>query len=126
MGEVKKHNNDKDMWCVIHGVVYDLTPVLDKHPGGAEVLLDFAGQDATDAFEDIGHSFSARQMATPFAVGVLEGCEDTATGCVTKPPPTTCSAQRLKNCESMKGGVGAAALVVLAAVAAVYYIFNLS
>jgi cytochrome b5 len=40
--------------------VYDVTKYLDDHPGGAEVLLEQAGQDATDMFEDIGHSQDAR------------------------------------------------------------------
>ncbi|EPT31926.1 cytochrome b5 family heme/steroid binding domain-containing protein [Toxoplasma gondii ME49] len=129
MEEVKKHNSEKDIWCIIHGVVYDLTPLLHKHPGGVDVLLDFAGQDATEAFEDIGHSFSARQMAAPFAIGVLEGCEKSATGCMNKtlPRKNCCtSATATKGADSVKGSVGAAALVVLAAAAAVFYILNLS
>ena len=35
---------------------------LDDHPGGAEVLLDVAGQDADEFFEDIGHSNDAREL----------------------------------------------------------------
>jgi cytochrome b5 len=32
------------------------------HSGGEEVLLDIAGQDATEAFEDVGHSDEAREI----------------------------------------------------------------
>ena len=33
-----------------------ITSYLDDHPGGAEVLMDVAGSDADEFFEDIGHS----------------------------------------------------------------------
>jgi cytochrome b involved in lipid metabolism len=48
--------------------VYDVTKYLDDHPGGAEVLLEQAGQDATDMFEDIGHSQDARLVLHTFIV----------------------------------------------------------
>ncbi|KAI4243676.1 MAG: hypothetical protein LQ352_006981 [Teloschistes flavicans] len=32
------------------------------HSGGEEVLLDVGGQDATEAFEDVGHSDEARTI----------------------------------------------------------------
>lgn len=31
-----------------------------KHPGGEESLLDVAGEDGTQGFEDVGHSDDAR------------------------------------------------------------------
>lgn len=31
-----------------------------QHPGGEEVLIEQAGRDATEAFEDVGHSTDAR------------------------------------------------------------------
>lgn len=31
--------------------VYDVTKYLDDHPGGAEVIMDVAGQDADEFFE---------------------------------------------------------------------------
>lgn len=40
--------------------------------GGEEVLLDVAGQDATEAFEDVGHSDEARQILAGLQVGVLK------------------------------------------------------
>lgn len=40
--------------------------------GGEEVLLDVAGQDATEAFEDVGHSDEAREILAPLQVGVLK------------------------------------------------------
>ena len=49
--------------------VYDVTKYLDDHPGGAEVLLDVAGQDADEFFEDIGHSKEARSELAKHYIG---------------------------------------------------------
>jgi cytochrome b involved in lipid metabolism len=40
-------------WLVLDGQVYDLTPYLNRHPGGAHVLRSYAGLDATKAFHRI-------------------------------------------------------------------------
>ena len=49
--------------------VYDVTKYLDDHPGGAEVMLDVAGQDADEFFEDIGHSNDARKELKKHYIG---------------------------------------------------------
>ena len=49
--------------------VYDITKYLDDHPGGAEVMLDVAGQDADEFFEDIGHSKEARSELKKYYIG---------------------------------------------------------
>lgn len=49
--------------------MYDVTKYLDDHPGGAEVLLDVAGQDADEFFEDIGHSNDAREELEKYLIG---------------------------------------------------------
>ncbi|KAG0167500.1 hypothetical protein DFQ28_001707 [Apophysomyces sp. BC1034] len=51
--EVSQHKSKDDLWLIIHGKVYDLTKFLPEHPGGQRILLKYAGQDATDAFEPI-------------------------------------------------------------------------
>jgi cytochrome b involved in lipid metabolism len=53
--------------------VYDVTAFLEDHPGGDDVLRDKAGQDATQAFEDIGHSPEAEQQMAKYAIGKLRG-----------------------------------------------------
>ncbi|KAJ9151018.1 hypothetical protein NKR19_g5095 [Coniochaeta hoffmannii] len=70
--DVAEHNTKKDIFLVIHDVVYDATKFIDEHPGGEEVLLDVGGQDATEAFEDVGHSDEARETLEQLKVGTLK------------------------------------------------------
>ncbi|NXX62365.1 CYB5 protein, partial [Scopus umbretta] len=42
-----------------------------QHPGGEEVLREQAGGDATENFEDVGHSTDARTLSETFIVGEL-------------------------------------------------------
>uniref|UniRef100_A0A915IEZ3 Cytochrome b5 heme-binding domain-containing protein n=1 Tax=Romanomermis culicivorax TaxID=13658 RepID=A0A915IEZ3_ROMCU len=42
------------------------------HPGGEEVLLEQAGRDATESFEDVGHSSDAREMRKQYLIGCLK------------------------------------------------------
>ncbi|KAK9160019.1 hypothetical protein Syun_006360 [Stephania yunnanensis] len=69
LAEVSLHNTAKDCWLIIGGKVYDVTKFLEDHPGGDE------GKDATDDFEDVGHSTSARAMMDEYYIGDI----DTAT-----------------------------------------------
>lgn len=39
--------------------------------GGEEVLLDVGGQDATEAFEDVGHSDEARELLKTLQTGTI-------------------------------------------------------
>ncbi|KAJ8769725.1 hypothetical protein K2173_005931 [Erythroxylum novogranatense] len=71
-GEVAVHNKTKDCWLIISGKVYDVTPFMDDHPGGDEVLLSATGKDATNDFEDVGHSDSARDMMAKYLIGEID------------------------------------------------------
>ncbi|XP_053127435.1 cytochrome b5 [Hemicordylus capensis] len=75
LAEVAKRNTQQETWLVIHGHVYDVTRFLDEHPGGEEVLLEQAGRDATESFEDVGHSVDAQEMLKQYLVGVLHPCD---------------------------------------------------
>uniref|UniRef100_A0A4X1TWF9 Cytochrome b5 n=1 Tax=Sus scrofa TaxID=9823 RepID=A0A4X1TWF9_PIG len=69
--EIQKHNNSKSTWLILHHKVYDLTKFLEEHPGGEEVLREQAGGDATENFEDVGHSTDARELSKTFIIGEL-------------------------------------------------------
>lgn len=45
---------------------------MDDHPGGDEVLLSATGKDATNDFEDVGHSDSAREMMDKYYIGEID------------------------------------------------------
>jgi cytochrome-b5 reductase len=69
--EVQKHNKADDVWIVLHNKVYDITKYLEDHPGGSAILIDVAGTDATEAFEDTGHSDEAREELEKYHIGDL-------------------------------------------------------
>lgn len=69
--EVKSKNDSKTAWIIIHNSVYNVTDFLNEHPGGEEVLLEQAGKDGTEAFEDVGHSSDARDMMKKYKIGEL-------------------------------------------------------
>lgn len=69
--EIEKHNDHSSCWVAIDGLVYDITKFLDQHPGGEEVVLETAGSDATEGFEDVGHSQDAREMLKEHLIGEL-------------------------------------------------------
>ncbi|KAG2128541.1 cytochrome b5-like heme/steroid binding domain-containing protein [Suillus clintonianus] len=52
--------------------IYDVTKFIDEHPGGDDVILAEAGKDASQIFEDVGHSDEARELLPHFLVGDFE------------------------------------------------------
>ncbi|XP_024068073.1 cytochrome b5 [Terrapene carolina triunguis] len=69
--EIQTHNHSQSTWILLHHRIYDLTKFLEEHPGGEEVLREQAGGDATESFEDVGHSTDARTLSETFIVGEL-------------------------------------------------------
>ncbi|KAA0064772.1 cytochrome b5 [Cucumis melo var. makuwa] len=70
--EVSQHSSSDDCWIIIDGKVYDLTSYLDEHPGGDDIIVTATGRDATDDFEDAGHSKDARELMEKFYIGLLD------------------------------------------------------
>ncbi|KAI8993260.1 cytochrome b5 [Pilobolus umbonatus] len=71
LDDISKHTSKDDLWMTIDNKVYNVTNFVLEHPGGEEVLLDEAGKDATESFEDIGHSDEAREILKEYLVGTL-------------------------------------------------------
>ncbi|KAB8303471.1 hypothetical protein EYC80_004889 [Monilinia laxa] len=68
--ELRQHCNKKNPWFVLNGEVYDGTPFLEGHPGGATSITAAAGEDSTDEFMAI-HSETAKAMMPTYHIGTL-------------------------------------------------------
>ncbi|KAJ5705566.1 hypothetical protein N7536_001255 [Penicillium majusculum] len=74
--EVAAHKTKNDLFVIIHGKVYDITDYVRDHPGGADVLLDVAGTDATAAYEDVGHSEDASEILETYLIGTVKDAHE--------------------------------------------------
>ncbi|GAA5852471.1 hypothetical protein JCM5353_005511 [Sporobolomyces roseus] len=96
---------------LLHGKVYAIGKFLDEHPGGDEVLFGEAGRDATEAFEDVGHSDEARAILDKYLVG--DGPEGTA-------PAVTKTARQAAGTSSNSSSGGFSYLLPLAGIVAYF------
>ncbi|XP_066255058.1 uncharacterized protein [Euwallacea similis] len=69
--EVSWHDTYRDCWIVVYDRVYDITRFLEEHPGGDEILMEYAGRDASIAFRGTGHSGQAVQLLEKYFIGEL-------------------------------------------------------
>ncbi|THH12364.1 hypothetical protein EW145_g17 [Phellinidium pouzarii] len=72
LSELQEHTKKDNLYVLLHGKVYSVSKFIDEHPGGDEVILAEAGKDATEAFEDVGHSDEARDILKDLLVGSFE------------------------------------------------------
>lgn len=74
---VAKHATVSDCYLVISGSVYDVSPFLSAHPGGAKTIIPYCGKDGTDAFatKDVNpkrdHTQMAKNMLGDYFIGKL-------------------------------------------------------
>ncbi|PKA55949.1 Cytochrome B5 isoform D [Apostasia shenzhenica] len=106
LSDVSLHTSKNDCWLIIHGKVYDVSAFLDDHPGGDHVLLRTAdlvaeacppcliflffkaNGDATQSFEDVGHSSAATSMMAGYLIGTVDGTVDGAVTAAGEASPT--------------------------------------
>ncbi|KAI1188430.1 inositolphosphorylceramide-B C-26 hydroxylase [Nemania serpens] len=72
--EVESHNSAKSCYVTIGAKVYDVTDFLDAHPGGADLILDYAGKDVAEILKDQDshdHSDAAYEVLDEALVGFL-------------------------------------------------------
>ncbi|KAH8195921.1 hypothetical protein TruAng_009900 [Truncatella angustata] len=72
--EVEAHASDKSCYVTIGQNVYDVTDFLDGHPGGPELIMEYAGKDVTDILKDDvshKHSDSAYEILDESLVGFV-------------------------------------------------------
>ncbi|XP_075962997.1 cytochrome b5 reductase 4 isoform X2 [Anarhichas minor] len=67
--EMQKHNTREDCWTCIRGMVYNVSPYMDYHPGGEEELMKAAGIDGTDLFDQVHRWVNYESMLKECLVG---------------------------------------------------------
>lgn len=71
--EISKHNSEKDLWVVINGQVWDMTSFAPSHPGGIEIILEYAGQDSSKAYNEVhGPSLVSKSLPPDALKGKLD------------------------------------------------------
>ncbi|CAH1369959.1 hypothetical protein MTP99_011459 [Tenebrio molitor] len=61
-------------WIVVKDSVYDVTDYLqqeEEHPGGNELIIEWAGKECTRPFDDAGHSSEAKKEMKQYKIGEL-------------------------------------------------------
>ena len=72
MDEIAKHNTEQDCWVVVNGQVLNATPFLNKHPGGKEAILLYAGKDATEEFNMLHKPDVVEKYAPDIIIGTYK------------------------------------------------------
>nr|XP_023663552.1 cytochrome b5 reductase 4 isoform X4 [Paramormyrops kingsleyae] len=67
--ELRKHNTRDDCWTCIRGMVYNVSPYMQFHPGGEDELLKAAGVDGTDLFDQVHRWVNYESMLKECLVG---------------------------------------------------------
>ncbi|XP_072498819.1 cytochrome b5 reductase 4 isoform X3 [Notamacropus eugenii] len=67
--ELSKHNKKDDCWVCIRGLVYNVSPYMEYHPGGEDELMRAAGSDGTDLFDQVHRWVNYESMLKECLVG---------------------------------------------------------
>jgi len=77
--DVSTHDSASSCWISHAGKVYDVTHFLQDHPGGDDLILQYAGKDVEEAMrnkDEHEHSEAAYEMLQEYLVGRI-GSEET-------------------------------------------------
>jgi 4-hydroxysphinganine ceramide fatty acyl 2-hydroxylase len=78
--EIQSHNTAKSCYVTLGNNVYDVTDFLDSHPGGADLVLEYAGKDIADILKDEAshtHSDTAYEVLDDSLVGFVASDKST-------------------------------------------------
>ena len=67
---VAKHSTAKDCWLIVRGSVYNVSPYIGNHPGGARAITDRCGLEVSSIFSAI-HSNRAWDLLGAYRIGAI-------------------------------------------------------
>ncbi|KAF2277279.1 inositolphosphorylceramide-B C-26 hydroxylase [Westerdykella ornata] len=74
LADIRAHNSEKSCYVTIGTKVYDVTSFLDDHPGGSDLILDYAGKDVGKIMQDVvshPHSEAAYEILDECLIGLV-------------------------------------------------------
>lgn len=71
LAEIAKHNSEADCWIIINGKVYDVTSYLQSHPGGADQITPYCGENATAAYDTKGGRGNPHSSLADSSLGTI-------------------------------------------------------
>ncbi|KAI8141359.1 hypothetical protein BJV82DRAFT_645327 [Fennellomyces sp. T-0311] len=72
--QVLEHQSEDSCWIIYKDKVYNVTDFVSDHPGGRDIMLEFAGTDITDVLGDASmhmHSVAAYELLEEYYIGEL-------------------------------------------------------
>lgn len=72
MDEVRQHQTEGQMWTVLKGRVYNISPYMKFHPGGVDMLMKGVGKDCTSLFNKYHAWVNAEFLLEKCLVGTLD------------------------------------------------------
>ncbi|KAL2003724.1 hypothetical protein VTN02DRAFT_2627 [Thermoascus thermophilus] len=73
--DVESHNTAKSCYVTLGSKVYDVTSFVDDHPGGGDLILQYAGRDVTEIMRDVvshEHTEAAYEILEECHIGFVE------------------------------------------------------
>ncbi|KAI8674621.1 hypothetical protein NCS57_00360700 [Fusarium keratoplasticum] len=71
--ELARHDKKDDVWISVNGMVYNMTEFAPEHPGGAEIIYQHAGTDASAAYNEAhGPSLIRKSLDVKFHIGIVD------------------------------------------------------
>ncbi|KAH8434226.1 fatty acid alpha-hydroxylase [Aspergillus melleus] len=80
--EVEFHNTSKSCYVTVGSRVYDVTSFVDDHPGGGDLILEYAGKDVKEILRDSvshEHSEAAYEILEDSLVGFVASANGQST-----------------------------------------------
>jgi 4-hydroxysphinganine ceramide fatty acyl 2-hydroxylase len=77
--ELSAHKTSSSCWVSRNGKVYNISSFLPDHPGGEDIVLNFAGKDIGNVMADKDeheHSDAAYDMLDEYFIGKLGSTDD--------------------------------------------------
>ena len=93
--DVAKHSTSASCWITRLGKVYDVTGFLSDHPGGDDLILNYAGKDVDEIMKDKlehEHSDAAYDMLDEYFIGRIGVSEAIVSDGMSQLPHTTACA----------------------------------